>query len=67
MAWPRLTKKQREVMLNIERLDTIYVSGARLHRTVLILYCHGFVQGFGAAWYSLTQRGHDYMRFGMKR
>lgn len=67
--WPRLTKVQRRIMLEMER--NVPYQGLRMNgrylRTAWALVAHGMVQGSSIAWYELTQRGKDYLRFGMRR
>lgn len=67
-AWPRLTAKQRELVRKFDKSQygDLHCDG-RLRVTVYALIYKGIVEGGSSGWYHLSQRGKDYVRFGMRR
>lgn len=67
MIWPRFTKKQRELLV---RLESSPHGSLRypLNCTSLRLTYEGMAKGetIISSWYTITQRGRDYVRFGMR-
>lgn len=62
--WPRLTKYQRDMLLRFDRAKYNDMHrGTRDYRTFARLFHEGMIDGGPAGWYSLTQRGKDYVRF----
>ena len=66
--WPRVTPPQRRFMEKLERTryKDIHV-GSRDWQTALALAYRGFVVGSNGWWYSLTQRGEYWLRFGRRK
>ena len=69
MRWPRFTKAQRAFLLELDRATYNALRyGGRQRQTVYALVHHGMVKTFGAFnGVELTNRGRDYLRFGMRR
>lgn len=67
--WPKFTKAQRSFLLDLERSKHGALQyGGRCRQTVYALLHHGVVKSFGPFnGVELTQRGKDYLRFGMRR
>jgi hypothetical protein len=66
--WPKLTPYQRELLVDFVRskYGDLHI-GNRALRTIWRLSAEGMVEGGTANWYSITQRGRDYVRFGMRK
>lgn len=64
-CWPRTTLKQRAVLLGAE--DYGHIKDTLVSPTILALLYKGFVRHTENGWYAITQRGFDYLRFGMRR
>jgi hypothetical protein len=48
------------------RYGELYIGFGRLSLTAQRLVHEGFIERGFADWYSVTQRGKDYLRFGMR-
>jgi hypothetical protein len=67
--WPKLTRMQRRMMLDFRdaRYLTLYIAFSRLGLTAQCLQHHGLIERHSGDWWTLTTRGQDYLRFGMRR
>jgi DNA-binding PadR family transcriptional regulator len=66
--WPKLTPKQRLMMRDFDkaRHNSMWVHFSKLSITVQRLEHEGFVERSAGDYYTLTDRGRDYLRFGMR-
>lgn len=67
-TWPKFTPVQRALLVRFDRskYGDLYISGMTL-RSLWTLLAEGMVSGNGTMWYSITQRGRDYVRFGLPK
>lgn len=68
-TWPRLTPVQKSMLADFGKSEygDLHLSGLRLFNTAIILVCHGMLRQGSVGWFSITQRGRDYLRFGTRR
>jgi hypothetical protein len=66
--WPKLTPKQRLMMRDFDKARNggMWVHFSKLSITVQRLEHEGFVERSAGDYFILTQRGRDYLRFGMR-
>ena len=64
-AFTRITRKQRFVLLQAEH--SCWVRSKIPTCTVLSLVYKGYLRHVENGWYLITQRGHDLLRFGIRR
>lgn len=67
-TWPRLTPAQKELMIQFDksRYGDLHICTRGL-RTAWCLKDHGMIVQGSNNWYSITQRGRDFVRFGMRK
>jgi hypothetical protein len=60
---------QRRMMLDFRdaRDETLYITYSKLGLTAQCLQYHGMIERHSSNWWTLTQRGRDYLRFGMRK
>lgn len=66
--WPRFTKVQEDLMLRLDSSPHGYLIH-QFNRTYLRLNYEGMVEGetILSSFVTITRRGRDYVRFGLKR
>jgi len=66
--WNRLTKVQRETLIRFgkSRHGDLHFDGRSL-RTAWALKDKDYISGGPGNWYSITQRGRDYLQFRLRR